>query len=68
MTRDTKNAALAALWIMLVFGIGAYYLPTAIIAVGNYSPIAGALVGVLFVVAFFLVFWLRGRWQKKGGS
>lgn len=65
MDRDTRNAAIAALWIVLVFGIGAYYLPTVIIAVGDFSTIAAGAVGVVFVAAFFMLFWLRGRSQRR---
>ena len=64
MDRNTKNAAIAALWILLVFGIGAFYLPTLIVAIGDYSTIAAAMLAVLFVAAFFGVFWLRGRSQR----
>ena len=64
MDRNTKNAAIAALWILLIFGIGAFYLPTLIIAIGDYSTIAAAMLAVLFVAAFFGVFWLRGRSQR----
>jgi apolipoprotein N-acyltransferase len=64
MDRDTRNAAIAAFCIMLIFGVGAFWLPTIIIAVGNYSTVAAGIVAVLFVAAFFMVFWLRGR--RKG--
>lgn len=65
MDRDTRNAAIAAFWIMLIFGFGAFWLPTVIIAVGNYSTVAAGIVAVLFVAAFFMVFWLRGRLKGR---
>lgn len=65
MNRETRNAAFAAAWFMLVFGLGAFYLPTAMIAVGNVSTVAGGALAILFVAAFFGVLWLRGRSQKK---
>jgi hypothetical protein len=65
MTRENRNAALAALVIMLTFGFGAYFLPTIMIALGNVSTIVAALFGVAFVAAFFLVFWIRGRQQSR---
>lgn len=68
MDRDSRNAAVAALWIMIVFGVGAYFLPTAIIAIGNVSTIAAGVFAVLFVVAFFGVFWLRGRFKGRRDS
>ena len=66
MDRETRHAAVAALWIMLLFGIAAFYLPTVMLAVGNVSTVLAGIVGIAFVLAFFLVFWLRGRSQNKG--
>jgi hypothetical protein len=63
---DNKRAALAAAIIMLSFGLVAFYLPTIMLAVGSVSPAAAGVVALLFVAAFFLVFWLRGRSQQKG--
>lgn len=68
MSTENRNAALAALVIMLIFGFGAFYLPTAMLALGNVSTIAAGVFGVLFVAAFFMVFWLRGRSQRRGGK
>lgn len=59
-----RNAAIAAAVIMAVFGVGAFYLPTIMVTVGNISPAAAGVVAVLFVAAFFLVFWLRGRSRR----
>jgi drug/metabolite transporter (DMT)-like permease len=63
---ESRNAAIAAFIIMLAFGLGAFYLPTIMLALGGVSTAAAAIFGVLFVVAFFAVFWLRGRFQDKG--
>ncbi|QND68611.1 hypothetical protein HB777_01705 [Mesorhizobium loti] len=65
MDRDTRNAVIAAVWIMLLFGIGAYYLPTVMLALGSLSTVLAGAFGVVFVLAFFLVFWLRARNQRK---
>jgi hypothetical protein len=65
MDRDTRNAAIAALWIMLLFGIAAYYLPKVMLAAGNVSTILAGVVAVVFVLGFFVVFWLRSRNQRK---
>jgi hypothetical protein len=67
MDRDTRNAAIGAFWILLLFGIAAYYLPTVMLAVGRVSTILAALVAAIFMVAIFVVFWLRGRSQRKKG-
>ena len=66
MDRDNRNALIAAAWIMLLFGIAAYNLPTVMLAVGNVSTVLAGIVGIGFVLAFFLVFWLRSRNQNKG--
>ncbi len=61
---DNRQAAIAAGIIMLVFGLGAYFMPTIMLRIGDWStPVAG-LVAVAFVAAFFLVFWLRGRARR----
>ena len=65
MTESNRNAAIAAAVIMIGFGVFAYFLPTIMLAVGNVSPAAAGVIAVLFVAAFFLVFWLRGRSQKR---
>ena len=66
MDRDNRNALIAAAWIMLLFGIAAFYLPTVMLALGNISTVLAGIVGIGFVLAFFLVFWLRSRSQNKG--
>ena len=63
---DNREAALAAAVILLGFGLVAYYLPVIMLAVGSVYLTAAGVVPVLFVAAFFLLFWLRGRAQRKG--
>ncbi len=65
MTQENKSAAIAALVIMLVFGVGLYFMPTIMLAIGNYSTTVAGVFAVLFVAAFFGVFWLRGK--SRGG-
>lgn len=65
MTPENRSSAIAAAVLLAVFGFGAYFLPTIMIAVGNLSTVAAGAIAVLFVAAFFLVFWLRARSQKK---
>jgi hypothetical protein len=67
MNAGSRNAAIAAALILGGFGLLAFYMPTIMIAVGNVSTIAAGIVAVLFVGAFFLVFWLRARSQRRGG-
>ncbi len=67
MDRDTRNAAIAALCIFLLFGIAAYWLPTVMLAVGSVSTVLAGVVAAVFMVALFVVFWLRGRSQRRKG-
>ena len=65
MTPENRNSAIAAALLLAIFGLGAFYLPTIMLAVGNISTVAAGIVAILFVAAFFLVFWLRGRSQRR---
>ena len=61
MDKSTRNSAIAAAVILLGFGIVGFYMPNIMLALGDASPIAGGIAAVLFVLAFFGIFWLRGR-------
>jgi len=65
---NNRNSAIAAAVIVVGFGVFAFYLPTIMLALGSISTVAAGAVAVLFVAAFFLVFWLRGRAQKRRGG
>jgi hypothetical protein len=67
MDRETRNAAIAAAWILLLFGLAAYFLPAIMLAAGKVSTVLAAIVAVIFMGALFVVFWLRGRSQHKKG-
>jgi len=67
MTPENRNSAIAAAVLLAVFGLGAFYLPTVMLTVGNFSTAVAGVIAVLFVAAFFLVFWLRGRSQRRRG-
>ncbi len=64
MDRNTRNSAIAAAIILFGFGLVAFYMPTLMLAVGESSPVVGGIIAVLFVAAFFGVFWLRGRSRR----
>lgn len=65
MDPKTRNAAIAAACIMLGFGIVAYLMPNMMLAIGDKSPLAAGIFGVIFVLGFFIVFWLRARSQRR---
>lgn len=67
MDRETRNSAIAAAWVLILFGLAAYFLPTIMLAVGKVSTVLAAIVAAIFMVALFVVFWLRGRSQRKKG-
>ncbi|TPJ25329.1 hypothetical protein [Mesorhizobium sp. B2-7-2] len=67
MDRDTRNAAIAAAVILLLFGLAAYFLPVIMLAAGKVSMVLAAVIAVIFMVALFVVLWLRGRSQRKKG-
>jgi TM2 domain-containing membrane protein YozV len=64
MNPETRNSAIAAAAFLTVFGLAAFYLPDVMKFVGERSTVAAG-VGICFVLAFFLFFWLRAR-HKKG--
>lgn len=63
MTEQMRSAIAAAI-ILVGFGVFAYFLPDMMIALGDISVVAAGIFAALFVMAFFLVFWLRARNQK----
>ncbi|MBZ9762275.1 hypothetical protein LB553_15515 [Mesorhizobium sp. CA8] len=67
MDRDTKNAAIAAAVILLLFGLATYFLPAIMLAAGKVSTVLAAVIAVVFMVGLFVVLWLRGRSQRKKG-
>lgn len=66
MDSSTRNAAIAAVLILLGFGLVVYFMPVIMLLLGDVSPYAGGVAAVLVVLAFFGVFWLRSLWQRRG--
>ncbi|MFN3547703.1 MAG: hypothetical protein ACK4U0_09455 [Mesorhizobium sp.] len=64
MDEKTRNAAVAAALILGGFGLVAFFMPTIMLSLGEVSPVLAGLVAILFVLAFFGVFWLRGRARR----
>ena len=65
MDRSALRNAIAALVIIAVFAGGAYVMPSIVLALGDISPLLAVAAVAIFVLAFFAVFWLRGR--LRGG-
>jgi hypothetical protein len=65
MDKTTRSSLIAAAVIVGGFGLLAYVMPTIMLAVGEVSTVAAGFIAAAFVLAFFLVFYLRGR--SRGG-
>ena len=68
MSGDGRSAAIAALIILLGTGAVFYFLPRIMIALGDVSPWLAGGFGALLVLGFFLLFWLRARYQRNRGN
>jgi preprotein translocase subunit YajC len=68
MDRDTRNSAIAALVILVLFFAFAYYLPAIMLTVGKVSSLLAVIVAAVFMFVLFVVFWLRGRSQRGKGK
>jgi Na+/proline symporter len=62
---ETRSTAIAAAIILLAAMVLLYLMPDVIVWLGNVSPWLGTGFGVLVILAFFLVFWLRARYQRR---
>jgi uncharacterized SAM-binding protein YcdF (DUF218 family) len=62
---ETRSTAIAAAIILLAAMALLYLMPDVIVWLGNVSPWLGTGFGVLVILAFFLVFWLRARYQRR---
>lgn len=65
MANETVRNAIAAAIIFAVFALGAYFMPTIMLALGDISPILAGAFAIGFVLAFFVLFWLRGRYRRR---
>lgn len=66
MDKATKNSAIAAALVLLGFGVVGFFMPAIVLKLGEISPFFGGAAAVLFVLAFFGIFWLRGRRNRNG--
>ena len=65
---EGRSEAIAAAIILVAAGLVLYFMPTIVLALGGYSPYLAAVVGACLVLAFFVVFWLRARYQRRRGK
>lgn len=64
MNRETRNTMLATAAILIGFGGLAYFMPTIMLAAIEVSPWLAGAIAALFLLAFFGIFWLRGRMRR----
>ncbi|GHC64377.1 hypothetical protein [Limoniibacter endophyticus] len=62
MDENSRKSVLGAAVVLGGFGSVAYFLPSIILGLGDVSPFLGGAVALIFVAAFFGIFWLRGRY------
>ncbi len=62
---DNRSSAIAAAIILVVAGTVIYLMPTIILWLGEISPWLATGFGICVILAFFLVFWLRARYQRR---
>lgn len=62
---DNRRALIAATVILASFGLVGFLLPRIILSVAEFSTAIAVLLAVMFVAAFFLVFWFRAKWKER---
>lgn len=60
-----RQSAIAAAIFLTVAGIVLYFMPEIVLWIGRYSPVLAVAFGAAVIAAFFLVFWVRSRFQKR---
>ncbi|KGF69021.1 hypothetical protein LL06_13395 [Hoeflea sp. BAL378] len=62
---SNRSSAIAAAVILGVTGVVFYYMPAMMMGLSEISPWLSYAVGIFFVLAFFAVFWIRGKRQQN---
>ncbi len=60
MANETARNAVAAAIIFAVFALGAYFMPAIMLTLGDISPVLAGIFAIGFLLAFYVLFWLRG--------
>lgn len=63
--KKDRSAVIPAAIILLVVGFGFFFLPNIMLRLGDISPWLAGAFGILCVLGFFLIFWLRARHQRR---
>ncbi|MEP3304512.1 MAG: hypothetical protein ABJN75_07370 [Hoeflea sp.] len=62
---SNRSSAIAAAVILIVTGLVFYYMPAMMMSLSEISPWLSYALAIAFVLAFFAIFWLRGKRQKR---
>jgi len=62
---NNRSSAVAAAVILVVTGMIFYFMPAMMLKLSEVSPWLSYALAIFFVLAFFAVFWLRGRWRRR---
>jgi len=62
---QNRQSAIAAAIFLLLAGLALYFMPNVVLWIGGFSPVLAVIVGVAVIGAFFGVFWVRSRYQKR---
>jgi Ca2+/Na+ antiporter len=70
MTPQDKSSAVAAAILLAGFAVLFMFMPKIVLALGGISPWLGGLAALLFMLSFYIVFWLRGKYltRKRGAE
>ncbi|MBO9654824.1 MAG: hypothetical protein J7562_10895 [Agrobacterium tumefaciens] len=63
--KKDRSPAIAAAAIIIGFGLIFFIMPKIMLWLGEYSPWLAAAFGTVAVLCFFLLFWLRARYQRR---
>jgi len=67
-TSSNRSSAIAAAVILGMTGLVFYFMPAMMMSLSEISPWLSYALATFFVLAFFAVFWLRGRSRRRPGD
>ncbi len=67
MTRQDKSSAIAAAIILICFAALFLAMPKIVLALGEISPWLGGAAALAFMLSFYILFWLRGKYLRGKG-
>lgn len=65
MTPQDKKSAIAAALLLCGFAALFLVMPKIVLTLGAISPWLGGAAALLFMMSFYIVFWLRGRYLSR---